>query len=139
MRDPKLKATPAGIMLSADARNKLQQVARWMKDELKGNQNPAIFLGYHGGIASTMKEDGKVYTTLSPLGVLVQMFKPFNLVDMKQLNWSSHLADRALVHARVAEILDISMNEFHRLVEYLYGTNGAWRFESIIILLRALK
>lgn len=131
----KLKMTLAGVAFSADARSKLQQVARWMKDELKGNQDPTIRLGHSGGLVINTTTN---VTILSPFGVLVQMFNPLNVVDLKDLGRGQYVARLPELHGRAMKILGITPNEFLRMLIYLYG-QGDWSFQQTIQQLRALK
>ena len=131
---PKRKLTKAGVALSADARSKLQQVARWMTAELKANQDPKIRLGYSGGLEMNTTNN---VTVLSPFGVLVQMFDPMNVADLKQLRYNMYVARTVRLHARAAEILGINNEELLMLLRYMLV--GNWSFEIAIKQLRTLK
>ena len=132
--NPRLKSTKAGVALSAAARKKLQHVAKWMAAELKGNQDPTIRLGWHGGVASYTK-CSKV-TFLSTYGVLVQMFQPFKLTDLKQLDQDIYISQPGPLFIRAAEILEITPLEAQVLSLYL---NKDSYFSTTVRLLRTLK
>ena len=131
--NPKLKSTKAGVALSAAARKKLQHVAKWMAAELKGNQDPTIRLGLHGGVARYTRTD---VTFLSTFGVLVQMFQPFKLSELKQLDQGIYISQPGPLFSRAAEILEITPLEAQVLSLYL---NKDSYFSTTVKLLRTLK
>jgi len=130
----KPKLTKAGVALDAAARNKLQQVARWMSDELKGNQDPRIILGFSGGIATNTKIN---LTVMSPFGVLVQMYDPMNCVDMKYLERGVYVSTDEMIRIRAAKILGITELDFLLILKYVYATG--WIPDHVIHMLRGLK
>lgn len=126
-----LKSTKAGIVLNAQARSRLQRLADWMEEELRGNQDPKVKLGYLGGVSTSAG-----ITYLTPFGVLVQMFHPFVVTDTKWLMPGASRVPVESVLFRVCSILDISPAEYFILLQYLYRDH---QYPAIIKALRKLK
>lgn len=131
--NPKLKSTKAGVALSAAARKKLQHVATWMALELKGNQDRTIRLGHHGGVASYTENN---VTFLSAFGVLVQIFQPFKLSEMKYIDRGVYISNVNILFKRTGKILGISISEVQLLSYYI---NRDSYFSTTVKQLRTLK
>lgn len=128
------KSTPAGVVLSAEARSRLQQVADWMEKELEGNQDPRIRLEHCGSVVTNTATG---ITCVSPFGVLIQMFQPFTLAEAKQLMYGLYVAPYYAAEFRAAAILGIDHHGYLMLLRYLYDND--MKFPSIIKALRTLK
>lgn len=128
-------STKAGIVLSAAAYKKLQQLADWMETRLDRTIVTPVTLSYTGCIVYSTE---RKVTFVSPLGALVQMFKPFKLKDARG-NFLVGLLGihTSLVHARVIEILGISHADLKKLINYMYRTGLS--FPRVIEALRNLK
>lgn len=125
------KLTKAGVALSAQARSRLQRLADWMEEELRGNQDPEIKLSYLGGISL---HEG--ITHLTPLGALVQIYAPFKETDLKRLMPGTSRVPEKLKLSRVRNILGISPAEYFILLRYIYRD---LQFPAVIKTLRTLK
>ena len=135
--------TKAGIVLSADARNKLQQLADWMERESKGQQDPRVKLSLMGGIVTVStyvsKDKAKKVTFVAPFGALVQMFEPFKLVDANKIMYGVHSIDSDRIRARACSILEITSEEYTKLLNYVYNIGGPYTFDSFINAIRELR
>lgn len=132
---PKRKLTKAGVALSAEARHRLQQLADWIEREVQSNQDPRVCLGHSGGIINS-----NGVTLMSPMGALVQMFKPLTLADAKtSLLYGFHAAQYKDIADRAAEILGLSFDEYLQLLRYIYAPGHSFEFAAIAKTLRTLK
>lgn len=127
-------STKGGIALSADARKKLQHLANWIEEEIHGNQDPHVRLDYIGAITVRDRSDA---THLSPMGALVQMFKPFQPEDLKPLLQGFYIVSTHLVYFRAAKILGLNMDELHALQRKMF--EYGYDFPSVVRGLRDLK
>ena len=127
-------STKAGIALNADARKKLQQLADWIEEEIRGNQDPHVRLDYIGAITIRDQSDA---THLSPIGALVQMFKPFKPGNLKLLVYGLHVVRTHHVYFRAASILNITIDELYALQREIF--QYGYDFPAVVRGLRSLK
>jgi hypothetical protein len=124
----------AGIALSADARKKLHQLADWIEEEIRDNQDPYVRLDYIGVITVRERSDA---THLSPLGAFVQMFQPFSAIDLKALLDDFHIVPCNYVYFRAATILDISINQLYVVQRQMF--QYGYHFSAVVRGLRSFK
>ncbi len=124
----------AGIALNADARKKLHQLADWIEEEIRGNQDPHVRLDYIGTITVRERSDA---THLSPWGAFVQMFQPFSAVDLKALLDDFHIVPGDHVYFRAATILSISMNQLYAVQRQMF--QYGYDFPAVVRGLRSFK
>lgn len=127
-------STKGGIALSADAREKLQHLANWIEEEIHGNQDPHVRLDYIGAITVRDQSDA---THLSPMGALVQMFKPFKPGNLKPLLHGFYVVTTHLVYLRAAGLLGINMDELYALQREMF--KYGYDFPAVVRGLRDLK
>ena len=134
----KPQLTKAGIVLSAEARSRLQQLADWLEREQKVNQNPRVQLQYGGGIHTDTFLN---VTYVTPFGALVQMFDPYRLSDAEQRSPCVYSIPSNKYSARFQSILGIDHEDFLQLLRYVYNFLGTLNIDtdSIVKALRTLK
>lgn len=128
--------TKAGIVLNADARQKLQALADWMEREQQGPQDPRVRLSFLGSVVTMVGED---ITFVSPFGALVQMFEPFKLINANTISYRVRSVSKEKMTERVCRILGITDSEFRWLLRYIYDREHPTTTQTIITALRTLK
>lgn len=130
----KSASAKVGVVLSADARKKLQQLADWIEEEIRGNQDPHVRLDYIGAITVRERSDA---THLSPVGALVQMFQPFSSVDLKSLLNDFHIVSGNHVYFRAAAILGIDVEQLYVVLRQMF--QYGYDFPAVVRGLRSFK
>lgn len=125
------KLTKAGVVLTAEARARLQRLANWMEVELVAPQNPRVRLSYLGGLV-TIGET----TYMTPLAALVQMYYPFKLSDATEQLSGMYKIDASKLHFRIREMLGITPVEYYQILGYIYHRVD---LQDVVQTLRTLK
>lgn len=124
------KSTKAGVVLSADARKKLQRLADWLEMEQIAPQHQQIRLAYLGGLITIANT-----TYMTPFAVLVQMYDPFKKTDAQKITYDTYRINPIALRERFCRILGINEEGYMKLLRYVYTDLDT----PIINQLRSLK
>lgn len=115
LSNPKQISTKAGVVLTADAMEKLQALATWLESELTAPPTRATRYLAVSGVMS--QHTGTTY--VSATGALVQMFRPFRKADARHLgNGTYRLRFKDLV-PRLCDILELTSEEVFQLFSFI--------------------
>lgn len=136
--DPSCRLTRAGVVLSADARAKLQALADWLEGELEHTNVPGtgVSFGQCGAIVTRQTWQAK-HTFVSPIGALVQMYQPFKLDEAEQIAIGYWRIPMTRVIERAAGILGVSIEDLEKVRRFYLMYNAS--LPTIISQLRMLS